>query len=252
MFGNKKKKAKKYFEEGSARLQSGQLPAAIALFESAVSLEPENPDYWHHLGHSLRESSKKYRVTRGPSDELPNLYQAHVDGANNVDQLHEAYLCFEKFSKLSPSSHAFGILGDVASERKDYLNSIKHYEQAIEYVKNEYTSEHPDEIELKHKYQSDFLTNIGVCHAEVLYAYMNNTEVGKELLTKLGFYEKDGMIIDGVNGTEIPKIEFIQKQAKRALTYYRLAYQANEDSETAEKNYDSFREFYLKNISDHE
>ncbi|MBC8249991.1 MAG: hypothetical protein H8E89_00180 [Candidatus Nitrosopelagicus sp.] len=247
MFGNKKKKAKKYFEEGLSRLHSEQLPAAIVYFESAVSNDPENPDYWYHLGISKRESSKKYKITRGTLDELPNLL--NNPGAGNIDELDEAYRCFEKFSELSPGSHAFGILGDIASDRNDYLNGIKHYEKAFECLKTECVSDHPDEIELNHKSQSNILGNIGVCHAEILYAFMRYYG-GQELPTNIGFYEKDGIIVDG-NGTEIPK-DFTQKQAKRALTYYRLAYQANEDSEIAQNNYDSFREFYLKNISDHE
>lgn len=259
MFGNKKNKAFKEWEKGCICMHEGDEGKARIHFQEAVHLHPEHSKYWYHLGICLRELSKKYGVIL-TTDKTSSDIEVHTD-----DPLVQAYESFREYSKRSPSSHAFGILGDIAFEGKSYLQSIALYEKAMSCLKPE---DAESEFLLMNKegnvtgkfnsasmveQKSGFLTNIASCHAEMLYNIMNGTDLGEKILTSVGYFEDNDMIVDILNSKpSIPKKEFLKTCAERVLYYYEAAYDTWPEFEVARNNYESFRDFYLKNFSDYE
>ena len=118
------------------------------------------------------------------------------------------------------------------------MSSIGHYKNAYDLLQKE--------PQVNDEQLSGIAGNIGVGYGEILHilAFTNDTE---KILTQLGYYEKDGMIIDGLGEKKIPKKEFLKQTADQALFYYKQAYDIFPSSEIAQKNYDDFREFYEKN-----
>ncbi len=235
MFGNKKKKAEKAYRQGLEELTENRALLAKIHFENAVELNPDVSIYWWHYGECLLTLEQAGGVTMFTEKML------REGRTVKKSLLPQAYKCYKTVQELDGPSFAIcERLGLITSQLEYYLDSIEYYKKAIEFL----MLESPVDIEKL----SGTSGNIGVAYAEILHtlAYTNNSE---KILTELGYYQDDKMIVDTKNGTKIPRKEFFKQIADKALYYYKQSYDACPSWEIAQKNYSEFREFYEKNWS---
>ena len=97
--------AKQIFNAGEHLEQEGKLEQAIACYQQATNLHPENYFYHYKLGSLLRQQ----------------------------EQLEEATASFiQAISFNSNDSWSYHGLGEICSHKRDFANAIKYYQQAID------------------------------------------------------------------------------------------------------------------------
>ena len=128
--------------DGHQLLDSGDPQAAVALFDSAVALDPENALAWFGKG-GAHDALAQYEEAIGaylqsvqfagenaglPLYNLGNLYQKQ-------DQLQDAARCFHEATKADPEmADAWINLGRIVDDEGQHAEAVEYYDTALKIV----------------------------------------------------------------------------------------------------------------------
>ena len=134
-----------YLQQGESLSKQNKLEEAIAVYQKAISLEPNQAESYWRLGQLLYqqgEFSESLLNLQKASQISPqftikikyaNLYYNLGQQLQQQGNLYEALTAYQQATLINPSyAEAYNNLGNILSQRQDWQEAIKAYNKAIE------------------------------------------------------------------------------------------------------------------------
>jgi tetratricopeptide (TPR) repeat protein len=131
--------AESFFARGSAKFREGDRDSAMSLFNSAISIRPNQSNYWYskgdcyYVGGSYQDAFSAFSQAIAISPEYADAYQKRGLSNLYLNKNKEAGNDFTKALQMNPNLYESQKgLGDAYFAQKDYKNSIPAYEACFE------------------------------------------------------------------------------------------------------------------------
>jgi tetratricopeptide (TPR) repeat protein len=131
--------AETFFDRGLAKFRAGDRDSAMSLFNSAISIRPNQSNYWfnkgecYYAGGSYQDAFNAYSQAITLSPDYADAYQKRGLSNLHLNKSKEAINDFTKSLQLNPNLYESQKgLGDAYFAQKDYKNSIPAYEACFE------------------------------------------------------------------------------------------------------------------------